>query len=123
RVYRIAPDGNARVIFAPKELQVQSVIVDSSGVIYAGTSPDGKVYKIERIAAPKKSEERGNAAPSDAAAPLPGADSSYTVSVLFNPQTKYIWDMALDRQGNLYVATGDRGQIFKVAKTGENSLF
>jgi len=123
RVYRIAPDGTPIVIFAPKELQVQSIVVAPSGAIYAGTSPDGKVYKIERITGQKRTEDAEKPTLPESASPAPSIDSSYTSSILFNPQTKYIWDMALDRQGNLYIATGDRGQIFKVAKTGENSLF
>jgi len=48
RVYRITPQGNASVIFAPQELQVQTLVVGPRNTIYAGTSPDGKVYKIER---------------------------------------------------------------------------
>src|SRR5882762_5680644 len=50
RVYRIAPDGKATVIFEPKELQVQSIALGKDGAIYAATSPDGKVYKITRAA-------------------------------------------------------------------------
>ena len=46
RVYKITPDGKARIIFAPQELQVQALVVDKSGAIYAATSPDGKVYKL-----------------------------------------------------------------------------
>src|SRR5580704_15515972 len=47
RVYRITPDGQATTIFEPTELQVQALVVDKNGTVYAGTSPDGKVYKIE----------------------------------------------------------------------------
>src|SRR5271169_1894799 len=46
RVYKLAPDGKASIIFAPQELQVQALAVDGNGAIYAATSPDGKVYKI-----------------------------------------------------------------------------
>src|SRR5580693_9705770 len=53
RVYRIAPDGKAIIIFEPKELQVQALQIGSGGVIYAATAPDGKVYKIEHKAGAK----------------------------------------------------------------------
>src|SRR5271165_1374325 len=46
RVYKLTPDGQASIIFAPQELQVQALVVDASDAIYAATSPDGKVYKI-----------------------------------------------------------------------------
>ncbi|HLK33877.1 MAG TPA: hypothetical protein VKT29_12355 [Terriglobales bacterium] len=122
RVYRITPQGKASVIFAPQELQVQTLVVGPHDAVYVGTSPDGKVYKVER-----KSAQRGNAS-NEAPAALQSkttvdVDSSYSSSVLFNPGTKYIWDLALDKQGDLYVATGDRGEIFKVTNKGEHSLF
>src|SRR5271155_4597840 len=57
RVYRIAPDGQATIIFEPQELQVQTVEVGPGGVIYAATAPDGKVYKIEHKAREKDKEK------------------------------------------------------------------
>jgi hypothetical protein len=118
RVYHIAPNGQATVVFKPAELQVQSLIA-SGGAIYAATSPDGKVYKIEH---------RNNAGPANTATDAQGSDQismdpSYTSSVFFDPKTKYIWDMKMDAQGNLYVATGDHGEIFKVQKNGQGALF
>src|SRR5947209_6960202 len=41
RVYRITPDGRSTPIFEPQELQVQTLVVDKSGLIYAATNPDG----------------------------------------------------------------------------------
>lgn len=111
RVYRITTDGKSSVIFEPKELQVQTVVLGKDGAIYAATSPDGKVYRITRNA--------GGAA----AKPGQAAASDYTASVFFEPKTKYIWDMAFDNDGRLYIATGDNGEIFRVEKTGQGSVF
>jgi hypothetical protein len=127
RVYRITPDGKATIIFEPAELQVQTLEVAPGGVIYAATAPDGKVYKIEHKAGGKvdppkadsKSAEKD--APKDAA--KPALDAAWTSSVYFAPGTKYIWDLLLDKAGNLYVATGDHGEIHKVTAKGEHSLF
>ncbi len=138
RVYRLTPDGKASIIFAPQELQVQALVVDASGAIYAATSPDGKVYKIVHGGpAPGKSPEGSHTTAEVAAAQeggKPGAagesprlsvavDSSYTASVFFDPKTKYIWALALDRQGRLYIGTGDRGEIFRVDRDGNGGLF
>lgn len=112
RVYRIEADGKAKAIFEPQELQVQALVVDKRGVIYAATNPDGKVYKVERVGA--------KAPVKDAKVTTLG---DWTSSVYFDPGTKYIWSLALDESGNLYVATGDHGQIFKVAANGEHSVF
>jgi len=138
RVYRLTPDGKTSVIFAPLELQVQALAVDSDGAIYAATSPDGKIYKITRgAAAPSKTSEASrttNEAPAgqeSARSSSPGdtprtpvaVDPGYSSSVFFDPKTKYIWALALDRQGNLYVGSGDRGQIFRVDPRGNGSVF
>jgi WD40 repeat protein len=121
RVYRITPQGTASVIFAPQELQVQTLVVGAHNTVYVGTSPDGKIYKIERKkAASSAADESPGTSQSKTAVSV---DPNYSSAVLFTPGTKYIWDLALDKQGNLYVATGDHGEIFKVAQNGEHSLF
>ena len=114
RLYRIDLKGEATTIFEPQELQVQALVVGNNGIIYAATSPDGKVYKLE----PKGAETKHKKGAKPEAAPV-----SFSSSVYFNPGTKYIWDLQLDNQGNLYVATGDHGEIYRVAPNGEHSLF
>ena len=126
RVYRITPDGKSSIIFEPQELQVQALKVGPGGVIYAATAPDGKVYKIEHKPGEKsdlaKSENKSaDSAQKDAA--KPALDPSWSSSVYFAPTTKYIWDLLLDKPGNLYVATGDHGEIYKVSPKGDHSLF
>ncbi len=112
-VYRVSQDGKSEAIFQPKELQVQALALDKSGAIFAATNPDGKVYRIEH--------RTGAAAGSgkDKSADVSG----WTSSVYFDPGTKYIWDLALDHSGNVYVATGDHGEIFRVTPQGEHSVF
>jgi len=122
RVYRITPEGNVSVILAPGELQVQALVVDKSGAIYAATSPDGKVYRIERQAKAKPAAN-SNATQQPNASPQTSLDPEYTSSVYFDPKTKYIWALALDNDGRLYVATGDRGEIFRVNRDGTSSVF
>ncbi len=107
KVYRITPDGQATVIFEPKELQVQAIALGKDGAVYAATSPDGKVYRITRAAA-----KTGTANAAD-----------FTATVFFDPKTKYIWDLAFDAEGRLYIATGDSGEIFRVDKNGQGSVF
>jgi len=138
RVYKITPDGQASIIFAPQELQVQALVVDKRGAIYAATSPDGKVYKLVHGGpTPGKAPETEHttaevAAAQEGAKPAPpgekprtsvAVDPSYSATVLFDPKTKYIWALTLDRQGELYIGTGDRGEIYRVDRNGNGSLF
>lgn len=115
RVYRITPDGKSSVIFAPQEFSVQAVVVGANGTVYAATSPDGKVYKIVRGAPPAKSATAASGAVT--------VDPNYSATVFFEPKTKYIWALAMDSQGRLYIGTGDRGEVFRVDPSGTGSVF
>jgi len=122
RVYRVTPDGRSTVIFEAKELQIQALAIDTDGTIYAATSPDGRVYKLEPNLPPvpgKKKSKNEEAETAKTAA----SEQTYKSSVFYDPKTKYIWDIELDPAGPLYVATGDHGEIYKVEKNGEGSLF
>ena len=125
RVYCITPEGQATTIFEPTELQVQALVVDKNGTVYAGTAPDGKVYRIERK--PVIAEKKGGTKDSAKATPPDKSkgqvDPNWTSSVYFDPATKYIWDLTFDHAGDLFVATGDRGEIFKVTPKGDHSVF
>src|SRR5271165_3036362 len=135
RVYKLSTDGKAHIIFAPQELQVQALVVDADGTIYAATSPDGKVYKLVNGGpAPGKTPEGSHttaevaaaqegAKPGEKARPSVEVDPSYSASIFFDPKTKYIWALALDREGQLYIGTGDRGEIFRVDRNGAGSQF
>ena len=65
--------------------EIFAVAVDRAGIVYAGTSPDGKVYRIEN-----------------------GKATEY-----FAPGERYIWALAFAPDGALYVATGQQGKIFQ----------
>ncbi len=139
RVYRITPDGKARIIFAPQELQVQALVVGADGIIYAATSPDGKVYKlIHGGPAPGQGSRqvahyrRGRCRAGGDEACRPGRECR-AVRLQWIPatrpafssiaKTKYIWTLALDREGRVYVGTGDRGEIWRVDRNGNGAEF
>jgi hypothetical protein len=74
------------------ETDIYAVAVNSKGVIFAGSSPQGKVYRFN---------EQGQ------------------WEVYFEPKAEYIWSMVFDKEDNLYIATGTEGKIYKI--TGKNS--
>ena len=131
RVYRIN-NGKATIVFAPQELQVQSLALAEDGTLFAATSPDGRIYKIIRKGAQPATNQPPVNTAQNAAANEPGGnrqqaslpvDPDYTATVFFEPKTKYIWDLILDAQGRLYVATGDGGEIYRVDRSGQGGVF
>ena len=83
------------------ELDVYALLVKSNGDIFAGTSPDGKLYKIDKNQAKDNENEKGK-----------------NVKEFFNPEEKYIWDIKEDKAGNIILATGNSGGIYRVSKDG-----
>jgi len=100
KIFRVAPNGKGTMIADLKELDVSALLFDAKDVLYAATSPDGKVYRIE-----------------DAAGGNP------QVKEFYRPDAKYIWDLAFDHQGQLLVATGDKGVIYRVSRDGKGESF
>ncbi len=100
-VMKVAPDGKVTQIFAGKELAVQALRVAADGSVLAATSPDGKVYRIVGS---------GGAAPN-------------AVQVVFDPMTteekpKYLWDLAIGKAGEVYVAAGAPAVVYRVPTGG-----
>ena len=97
-VLKVAPDGKTTKLFSTGDLTVQVVRVGPDGSIYAATLPSGKVYKLDSTATNLTDQ---------------------TAKVIFDPAStaekpKYVWDMAFDSQGRLYIATGGPAGIYRV---------
>jgi hypothetical protein len=108
-VLKVSPEGVSTKLFSAKNLSVQAVQVGSDGSVYAATLPSGKVYRIR-----------------------PGQTNldESTATVVFDPmalsvkteqQPKYIWALAFDPQGALYIATGGPAAIYRVQVTAGNA--
>jgi hypothetical protein len=80
KVFVTAADGKSHVLAAIPGLEIHAIAVNRRDEIFAATNPDGKVYRIGRDGKPVE---------------------------FFNPKTRYIWAIAFDSHGNLFVATGD----------------
>jgi hypothetical protein len=104
-------DGKQATLFESKDLAVQVVRVGPDGSVYAATLPSGKVYRLR-----------------------PGQTSvdESKAEMVFDPanvenkaenRPKYIWDMAFDLQGRLYIATGGPGAIYRIDKGAKPEKF
>ena len=100
-VMRVGVDGKADKIFAGSELGVQAVRVAPDGTVYAATSPEGKVYRLGKAGA--KAE------------------------VVFDPgstaeKPKYLWDLAIGREGAVYVAAGAPAVVYRVGPGAKSEV-
>lgn len=103
-VYRIKPglvlqpgaaaDSAIRQVFATDALDVYALLVKKNGNVFAGTSPDGKIFKVTPNAGKEGKE-------------------------FFNPDEKFIWDMKEDANGNIICAVGNSGGVYRIAPDGQ----
>jgi WD40 repeat protein len=106
-VLKVTPAGASTKLFSTKELTVQTVRVGPDGSVYAATVPGGKVYRIK----PGQSgldESTASLVFDSATAARSGAAAKP------GDQARYVWDLAFDAQGALYVATGGPAAIYRV---------
>lgn len=96
KVLLVTRSGEVRELFAADEPEVFALWVDPDGTVLAGTSPDGKVYRI-----PVEDGTAGEA------------------EVVFEPGETYIWALARDADGGLLVATGTQGRLHRVDRQGD----
>ncbi|BCS33616.1 hypothetical protein TBR22_A28430 [Luteitalea sp. TBR-22] len=89
QVLALAGD-TTRVFWDGEELQVHALAWHGDALL-AGTSPDGKVYRIARDG---------------------------TARVFFDPEETYVWAIAVDREQQVYVATGGKGRVYRLPKAG-----
>ncbi|MFN7921582.1 MAG: two-component regulator propeller domain-containing protein [Bryobacteraceae bacterium] len=95
KLYRTAPGGATRTVTELTAIEIHAIAIDSRDRVYVATAPDGKIYRVN-----------GNNA-----------------DVFYDPKAKYIWALTFSPQGDLYAATGDKGEIHKIAPDGKGSVF
>ncbi len=116
-VLKVTPDGKSKPLLETKDVSVQVVRIGPDGMLYAATLPNGKVYRID----PNGPEVKIDNAPrpvykQDESVPAktgPPADVVFDSSAI-NPKVTYIWDLAFDALGRMYVATGGPANIYRV---------
>jgi len=91
-VVEVKPDGTTTGIFEPGEVLTRGIALGPDGALYAGTSPNGRVYRLAR-----------------------NDDGSWkNAEIYFDPDENYIWDLKFDKAGNLFVATGQGARIYRL---------
>ena len=94
RLFAVDADGRATLLFDSPELALHALAVGPDGALYAGSAPDGLIYKIARD---------GEAA------------------TLAQTGARYVWDLAFI-DGRLHAATGQPGQVLSIANDGSTDV-
>jgi len=95
KVYRLEGT-DLRLLYTAPEPEIYALAY-RNGSLYVASSPNGKIYKVH-----------------------PGTG---VASIFFDPQQAYIWAMASLPDGNLAVATGVEGKLFRVGSDGKGSIW
>ncbi|MDX1631178.1 MAG: hypothetical protein R3234_04920, partial [Thermoanaerobaculia bacterium] len=90
KVFLLRSDGGLEELFAADEPEIFTLWVDPEGTVWAGSSPEGHVYRYRD----------GEA------------------EVFFSPGELYVWDLQ-GVGDDLLVATGTQGKLFRVERDGE----
>lgn len=89
-----AKPGTLKEVFRSEQLDVYALAINTNGDIYAGTSPDGKLYKVTTAAGKNTKKE------------------------FFNPDEKFIWDVKIDKTGHIICAVGNTGGVYRITPAG-----
>ncbi|MFZ5927895.1 MAG: SMP-30/gluconolactonase/LRE family protein [Acidobacteriota bacterium] len=95
RVYRWKPGEKPALLWSAPQPEVFALALGAKGVLLAGSSPDGKVWKIEN----------GKAAE------------------FFDPGEKYIWALVAAPDGSVFVGTGQNGRVWRVSPSGQGEIW
>lgn len=86
KVFLIGSDGRPTLVWTAQQSEVFALAIGRNGVLYAGTSPNGGLYRIENGQAKE----------------------------IWHSPAKYIWAIEPAPDGSLYVATGEAGRIYRL---------
>jgi len=113
-VLRVRPDGKPVTLFETKDLSVQVVRMGPDGNLYAATLPSGKVYRLKPDATTKQDDDSAEAIFDSAKFESPNSADSSTSGDKAASNAHYIWDLAFDQAGRLYIAAGGPGAVYRV---------
>ena len=95
KIFRVSPDGKFQLVWTATQSEIFAICVDAKGVLYAGTSPNGGVFRIEN--------GRG--------------------AEVWHSTARYIWALQPAPDGTLYVATGDNGKVYRIDPRGNAEVY
>lgn len=100
RLFVSAPDGKVTLLFEAPEPNVTAVAVAPDGTVVCGTSPNGKLYRVDPSV----------------------KDPSRAGTEWGDPGEEAIWSLVFGPDGTLYAGTGNRGRIWRRGRDGKLAM-
>jgi hypothetical protein len=94
KVYLVESASKSSLYWTAPQPEVFALAIDKAGVLFAGTSPDGKIFRIEN-----------------------GKASEY-----FDPKSKYIWALQFDAGGALFAGV-EGGKVWRISGAGRGEVW
>jgi hypothetical protein len=95
KIFHVDRNGKATLIWRADQPEVFALCTDRKGRLYAGTSPEGGIYRI---------------------------DEGKAVEIA-HLGVKYIWALAAGADDSIFAATGDQGKIFRIDPSGKAEVY
>ena len=97
----VSNGANVRLLFTAPEPNITAVALAPDGSVVCASSPNGKVYRVDRKA----------------------VDAAQSGTVVGDPKEAAIWALAFAKDGTLYAGTGNKGRIYRKTPSGTLELF
>jgi hypothetical protein len=95
-IFELSRGGQSKKFAEIEGMNIFALAVDRGGRIYAGSSPDGKIYRV---------------------------NAAGVAEVFYDPKAKYIWGLAFLPNGDLLAATGDKGELHRITPNGSGKVW
>ena len=95
RLWRYRSGSKPELVWQAPQPEIFALAVDAKGRLFAGASPNGKIYLIEN-----------------------GKAVEY-----FDPKALYIWSLKAAPDGALYAGVGDQGRIYRITAPGQGEVY
>lgn len=100
RLFVSTPDGKVSLLFQAPEPNVTAVAVAADGTVVCGTSPNGRIYRVD-----------------------PGAREPARAGTDWgSPGEESIWSLAFGPDGALFAGTGNRGRVWRRDRDGKLAM-
>lgn len=85
KTFKISPDGKSSLVWSAQQSEIFAICVDGHGTLFAGTSPNGGLYRVEN----GKAQE------------------------VWHSPVKYVWSLQSAPDGAIFIGTGEGGRVYR----------